>query len=180
MLPMMMWVILGGFSFEVDWLNLVMSKVYQRTAQPLVEYIFTGGKATCFAYGQTGRGVFRDVYFLKKFNYWDKKGSGKTFTMLNEQNGLYVKAGRDIFTLLKRPENAHLAAWVSFYEIYQGHLYDLLNNRQRLHAREDGKQRVCIAGLREHEASEVSQLMQIFEFGNNARSTGGELYWGLL
>ena len=23
--------------------------VYKRTAQPLVEYIFTGGKATCFA-----------------------------------------------------------------------------------------------------------------------------------
>lgn len=23
--------------------------VYRRTAQPLVEYIFTGGKATCFA-----------------------------------------------------------------------------------------------------------------------------------
>ena len=92
--------------------------------------------------------------------------------MLDEQNGLYVKAGRDIFALLKRADNSHLAAWVSFYEIYQGHLYDLLNNRQRLHAREDGKQRVCISGLREHEASEVSQLMQIFEFGNNARSTG--------
>jgi dihydrodipicolinate synthase/N-acetylneuraminate lyase len=28
--------------------------VYRKTAQPLVEYIFTGGKATCFAYGQTG------------------------------------------------------------------------------------------------------------------------------
>jgi len=28
--------------------------VYARTAQPLVEYIFEGGKATCFAYGQTG------------------------------------------------------------------------------------------------------------------------------
>lgn len=29
--------------------------VYKKTAQPLVEYIFTGGKATCFAYGQTGK-----------------------------------------------------------------------------------------------------------------------------
>ena len=26
-----------------------ISKVYRRTAQPLVEYIFGGGKATCFA-----------------------------------------------------------------------------------------------------------------------------------
>ena len=32
--------------------------VYSRTAQPLVEYIFSGGKATCFAYGQTGRKIY--------------------------------------------------------------------------------------------------------------------------
>ena len=92
--------------------------------------------------------------------------------MLNETDGLYVKAGRDIFDLLKRSENSHLLAFVSFYEIYQGQLYDLLNGRQRLHAREDGKQQVCITGLREIETHEVEQLMKVFEFGNNARSTG--------
>ena len=96
--------------------------------------------------------------------------------MLNGTDGLYVKAGHDIFDLLKRPENAHLTALVSFYEIYQGHLYDLLNGRQRLHAREDGKQQVVIVGLREIEASEVEQLMRVFEYGNTARSTGISLF----
>jgi kinesin family protein 2/24 len=100
--------------------------------------------------------------------------------MLNGTDGLYVKAGRDIFNLLKNPENSHLAAWVSFYEIYQGHLYDLLNNRNRLHAREDGKQQVCIGGLREIEANEVEQLMKVFEYGNNARSTGEWFLCGCL
>ncbi|KAJ2325097.1 hypothetical protein GGH92_010528, partial [Coemansia sp. RSA 2673] len=32
------------------------TQVYERTAKPLVEYIFGGGNATCFAYGQTGSG----------------------------------------------------------------------------------------------------------------------------
>jgi Kinesin motor domain len=32
--------------FDADCSN---EDVYRRTAQPLVEYIFTGGKATCFA-----------------------------------------------------------------------------------------------------------------------------------
>ncbi|TPX63285.1 hypothetical protein SpCBS45565_g06716 [Spizellomyces sp. 'palustris'] len=136
-------------AFDADATN---DDVYKRTAFPLVEYIFSGGKATCFAYGQTG--------------------SGKTFTMLDEKDGLYVKAGRDVFATLKQPQYAHLAAWGSFYEIYQGHLYDLLNARKRLYAREDGKQQVCITGLTEHEVSDVDQLMQIFEYGNNARSTG--------
>ena len=99
-------------------------------------------------------------------------GSGKTFTMLNETDGLYVKAGRDIFDLLKQSDNSHLKACVSFYEIYQGQLYDLLNARQKLHAREDGKQQVCISGLKEIDTSEVEQLMKIFEHGHNARSTG--------
>ncbi|KAI8855034.1 P-loop containing nucleoside triphosphate hydrolase protein [Chytridium lagenaria] len=131
-------------AFDSDCTN---DEVYRRTAWPLVEYVFSGGKATCFAYG-------------------------KTFTMLDEKDGLYVKAGRDIFAMLKSPEQQHLYATVSFYEIYQSHLYDLLNARKRLYAREDGKQQVCIVGLQEHEVSDVEELMKIFEFGNNARSTG--------
>ncbi|KAI9340405.1 P-loop containing nucleoside triphosphate hydrolase protein [Zopfochytrium polystomum] len=135
--------------FDCDASN---EEVYKRTAFPLVEYIFSGGKATCFAYGQTG--------------------SGKTYTMLDEKNGLYVLAGRDIFAMLEKPEYSHLTAFVGFYEIYQSHLYDLLNNRKRLFAREDGKQQVCIVGLKEYQADNVETLMEIFDFGHNARSTG--------
>lgn len=56
---------------------------------------------------------------LKLFDPSGQTGSGKTFTMLDEQNGLYVLAGRDIFKLLKLPEFSNLVAFVSFYEIYQ-------------------------------------------------------------
>ena len=136
-------------AFDADASN---EEVYKRTAQPLVEYVFQGGKATCFAYGQTG--------------------SGKTFTMLNGTNGLYVLAGNDIFNMLKKEEYSHFSAWVSFYEIYQGHLYDLLGNRKRLYAREDGKQQVIIKGIQEYEVNNVNRLMQIFEHGHTARSTG--------
>ncbi|ORY91826.1 P-loop containing nucleoside triphosphate hydrolase protein [Syncephalastrum racemosum] len=135
--------------FDYDAKN---DQVYQRTAQPLVKYIFGGGKATCFAYGQTG--------------------SGKTFTMLDPQYGLYVLAARDIFNMLKQPEYEHLSAWIGFYEIYQGQLYDLLNNRKKLFAREDGKQNVVIVGLKEYVIKNVNDLMQVFEFGSQARSTG--------
>ncbi|KAF9095052.1 Kinesin-like protein kif24 [Mortierella sp. AD031] len=126
--------------------------VYRRTAYPLVQYLFEGGKATCFAYGQTG--------------------SGKTYTMLDGKQGLYVLAARDIFDKLKCPENSHLSVYIGFYEIYQGQLHDLLNERKKLHAREDGKSSVVISGLREYEIVNVEGLMQVFEYGNNARSTG--------
>ncbi|KAI9480983.1 MAG: P-loop containing nucleoside triphosphate hydrolase protein [Benjaminiella poitrasii] len=126
--------------------------VYERTALPLVHYIFKGGKATCFAYGQTG--------------------SGKTFTMLDSNRGLYILAARDIFNMLHKPENKYLTAWIGLYEIYQGQLYDLLNDRKKLYAREDGKNNVIISGLREYPIDNVDKLIQVFEYGSSVRSTG--------
>jgi hypothetical protein len=126
--------------------------VYERTALPLVHYIFKGGKATCFAYGQTG--------------------SGKTFTMLDPKRGLYILAARDIFAMLRKPENSHLTAWIGLYEIYQGQLYDLLNERKKLFAREDGKNNVIISGLKEYPIDNVDKLIQVFDYGSSVRSTG--------
>ncbi|KAJ3389947.1 Kinesin-like protein kif24 [Lobulomyces angularis] len=99
-------------------------------------------------------------------------GSGKTFTMLDTTHGLYAMAGRDIFALLAQPENKNLAAWVSFYEIYQGHLYDLLNSRKRLFAREDGNKQVQISGLQEVEVTSEKELIKVFDTGSGTRSTG--------
>ena len=92
--------------------------------------------------------------------------------MLDPHHGLYVLAAHDIFHLLSKPEYAHLTASVGFYEIYQGQLYDLLNQREKLTARDDGNKNVVIAGLREHAIADVDQLMSIFEYGNQGRTTG--------
>lgn len=101
--------------------------------RPLVSETFKGAKTTCFAYGQTG--------------------SGKTHTMMgkaNEVPGLYLMAAYDIMDqLVNFPE---LCIEVSFYEIYCGKLYDLLNNREHIVCREDGKQKVNIVGLTERPA----------------------------
>ncbi|CAO3628581.1 unnamed protein product [Mucor hiemalis] len=142
-----------GFTFDdVFDSDETNEKIYQRTAQPLVKYVFDGGKATCFAYGQTG--------------------SGKTYTMLDPKLGLYVLAARDVFSMIRSPQYEHLSAWIGFYEIYQGQLYDLLNSRKKLFAREDGKQNVVIVGLKEFVIKNVEDLMQVFEYGSQARSTG--------
>ena len=61
---------------------------------------------------------------------------------------------------------------VSFYEIYCGKLFDLLNKRSLIHAREDAKQRVKIQGVVEIPAGSVEELMSIIKFGLNERTTG--------
>lgn len=129
-------------------------EVYFYTAKPLVNAIFRRKHATCFAYGATG--------------------SGKTYTMMEKTSGIYVLAARDIFTFLALPQFASLGLFanVSFFEIYGGKLFDLLNNRQRLHAREDAKGVINIAGLEEKRILSVEELLQSIDYGLNSRSVG--------
>ncbi|PHT31678.1 Kinesin-13A [Capsicum baccatum] len=60
----------------------------------------------------------------------------------------------------------------SFFEIYGGKLFDLLNDRKKLYMREDGKQQVCIVGLQKYRVSDVDMIKEIIDRGNATRSTG--------
>ena len=140
-----------SFNFDLAFDETVSNEqIYLQTVRPMIEAAFHKIKVTCFAYGQTG--------------------SGKTFTMMGNRRqipGLYLLAVYDIFTLLQNYKGYSI--WVSFYEIYCGKLFDLLNERKILTAREDGKQNICIAGLKEED---INILMQIIEYGLNIRTVG--------
>ena len=133
--------------------NATNEQIYLSTVRPMIEAAFHKTKVTCFAYGQTG--------------------SGKTFTMMGNTKqipGLYLLAAYDIFSILQNYNN--FSIWVSFYEIYCGKLFDLLNDRKVLTAREDGKQNIVIKGLIEKNVLDLNFLMQIIEYGINARTVG--------
>jgi hypothetical protein len=51
-------------------------------------------------------------------------------------------------------------------------LYDLLNQRKKIFAREDGKQHVIISGLEEIKVNSVEMLMKIIQMGDLQRSMG--------
>ncbi|KAJ8490965.1 hypothetical protein OPV22_012686 [Ensete ventricosum] len=129
--------------------NVSNEEVYHETVEPIIPAIFQRTKATCFAYGQTG--------------------SGKTYTM----QPLPLKASQDILRLMHhtyRNQGFHL--YVSFFEIYGGKLFDLLNDRRKLCMREDGKQKVCIVGLQEYIVSSLDTIKDLIEKGNATRSIG--------
>ena len=143
-----------AFNFDLAFdENVTNEQIYLQTVRPMIEAAFHKTKVTCFAYGQTG--------------------SGKTFTMMGNKKqipGLYLLAAYDIFSLLQNYQN--FSIWISFYEIYCGKLFDLLNERKILTAREDGKQNICIAGLTEKNVTDLNILMQIIEYGLNCRTVG--------
>ncbi|KAG5478193.1 hypothetical protein CUR178_04907 [Leishmania enriettii] len=125
--------------------------VYQRCCLPLIDTVFSYGNATCFAYGQTG--------------------SGKTYTMLGSQKepGLYAIAAREIFA---RANSINAAVYVSFYEIYGRKIFDLLNNRQRLFAREDAEKVINICGLSEHQVTDIQEIFDVITAGSAYRAAG--------
>lgn len=136
--------------------------VYRFTARPLVQTIFEGGKATCFAYGQTG--------------------SGKTHTMggdfsgraQNASKGIYAFASQDVFFLLSQPRyrSQDLDVYVTFFEIYNGKVFDLLNKKAKLRVLEDGKQQVQVVGLQEKQVSCSEDVIRMIEMGSACRTSG--------
>ena len=122
--------------------------IYQCTIEPTLPLLLKGGIVTCFAYGQTG--------------------SGKTFTM----KGIQDDAIDSLFYVfnnnnLKKKFNF----FVSFFEIYSGLLYDLLNNRNKVTALEDKNQKIQIYGLEEKQVNSPEEMKKIIDFANTVRTT---------
>lgn len=93
--------------------------IYDSAVGPHVEFILNKGIVTCFAYGQTG--------------------SGKTFTM----RGIQQAVIHDLFKFAStKYKSMGLKFYLSFYEIYGGRCYDLLNKQNKLNVLEDKNQNV--------------------------------------
>ncbi|XP_055490889.1 kinesin-like protein KIF2A isoform X2 [Leucoraja erinacea] len=136
--------------------------VYRFTARPLVETIFDRGMATCFAYGQTGSGKTHTM--------------GGDFTGKNQDcsKGIYALAARDVFLMLKKPNyrKIELQVYATFFEIYSGKVFDLLNRKTKLRVLEDGKQQVQVVGLSERDVKCTEDVLKLIEVGNSCRTSG--------
>ncbi|XP_010608443.1 kinesin-like protein KIF2C isoform X2 [Fukomys damarensis] len=147
------------FAFDETASNEV---VYRFTARPLLQTIFEGGKATCFAYGQTGSGKTHTMV-------GDLAGKGQ-----NASKGVYAMASQDVFLLKNQPRyrNLGLEVYVTFFEIYNGKLFDLLNKKAKLRVLEDGKQQVQVVGLQEHLVSSAEDVIKMIDVGSACRTSG--------
>lgn len=84
--------------------------------------------------------------------------------------GLYLLASYDVVNLLNQYEDLEL--YLSFYEIYCGKLYDLLNNKEIVQCREDAKQKVNIVGLTEKQIINFEDIMKFISVGLLSRTCG--------
>eukprot|EP01084_Bolivina_argentea_P308823 534093_1 len=126
--------------------------VFNTTARPIINYIFKGYNATILAYGQTG--------------------SGKTHTMMGnlshkKQYGIIAKTFDDIFSRIWNSSNNYqFSLSLSFLEIYNNELFDLLPNNQKLNKCKirDGKDdKIFVENLNEISISSLKQAFQLIQ-----------------
>ncbi|XP_062964378.1 centromere-associated protein E isoform X2 [Cynocephalus volans] len=127
----------GSKSFNFDrvfYSDETTKNVYEEIAAPIIDSAIQGYNGTIFAYGQTA--------------------SGKTYTMMGSEDSLGVipRAIHDIFQKIKKFPDREFLLRVSYMEIYNETLTDLLCGTQKMKPliiREDVNRNVYVADLTE-------------------------------
>ncbi|XP_058424772.1 centromere-associated protein E-like isoform X4 [Diceros bicornis minor] len=127
----------GSKSFNFDRVfhsNESTKNVYEEIAVPIIDSAIQGYNGTVFAYGQTA--------------------SGKTYTMMGSKDylGVIPRAIHDIFQKIKKFPDREFLLRVSYMEIYNETITDLLCDTQKMKPliiREDFNRNVYVADLTE-------------------------------
>ncbi|RMB97861.1 hypothetical protein DUI87_25339 [Hirundo rustica rustica] len=128
-------------------------EVFEHTTKNLIDGFLNGYNCTVLAYGATG--------------------AGKTHTMLGspEDPGVMYLT---MMTLYKRmdqiKEDKTCDVAVSYLEVYNEQIRDLLVSSGPLAVREDGQQGVVVQGLTLHQPKSAEEILQMLDYGNKNRT----------
>ncbi|CAM6046476.1 unnamed protein product [Sphagnum compactum] len=134
--------------------NTAQQEVYNISTAELVEGVLQGKNGSVFCYGATG--------------------AGKTHTMLGtvQNPGVMVLALKDLFAKIKKHsrDGDHVVR-LSYLEVYNESVRDLLSPGRPLVLREDSKQGIVAAGLTQYQAYTADEVMTLLQRGNLNRTT---------
>ncbi|XP_036735112.2 centromere-associated protein E isoform X5 [Manis pentadactyla] len=150
----------GSKSFSFDRVfhsNETTKNVYEEIAVPIIDSAIQGYNGTIFAYGQTA--------------------SGKTYTMMGSEDylGVIPRAIHDIFQKIKKFPDREFLLRVSYMEIYNETITDLLCDTQKMKPliiREDFNRNVYVADLTEEVVYTSEMVLKWITKGEKNRHYG--------
>ncbi|NXY78369.1 KI18B protein, partial [Glareola pratincola] len=128
-------------------------EVFQHTTRDVLDSVLNGYNCSVFAYGATG--------------------AGKTYTMLgSEKNpGIMYFTMEELYKRIKaKKEEKSCEVLVSYQEVYNEQIHDLLEPKGPLSIREDPEKGVVVQGLSFHQPKSAEQLLQMLANGNKNRT----------
>lgn len=162
-------VVVDDYGFTYDYAfdtATTQEEIYDKCVADVISKVTAGYNCSVLMYGQTG--------------------SGKTYTMGTDYRasggngtspGIIPRALNDLFESILDAEACNWSVEVSFLEIYNESVYDLLTDRKSrepIQIREHGKV-VMLPGLVRREVKTPAEALQCLEQGCCTRSTGATL-----
>eukprot|EP01051_Picozoa_sp_SAG22_P019071 SAG22_NODE_3404_length_1731_cov_3.185662_1_plen_292_part_00 len=151
------------FSFDHCFWNCAQDVFYDVTAKPVVDDVLKGFNGTIFAYGQTGAG--------KSFSMF---GPGLAFgsdEMDPKLGGIIPRANFQIFAALEQmPPEIEVSFKVSFVEIYNEQIQDLLNQENKNLKIVERPSGVSMQAVTETKVLSAGDLFAVIETGNANKS----------
>ncbi|KAL8169784.1 UNVERIFIED_CONTAM: Kinesin-like protein kif18a [Gekko kuhli] len=133
--------------------NSSQLEVFEHTTKIVLDGFLNGYNCTVLAYGATG--------------------AGKTHTMLGspEDPGVMYLTMVELYNSIDRmKEEKHCALAVSYLEVYNEQIRDLLVNSGPLAVREDPQKRVLVHGLTLYQPKSAKEILQMLDYGNRNRT----------
>nr|XP_020027014.1 kinesin-like protein KIF18B isoform X2 [Castor canadensis] len=127
--------------------------VFQHTTHSILDNFLQGYNCSVFAYGATG--------------------AGKTHTMLGREGdpGIMYLTTMELYRRLEaRQEEKRFEVLISYLEVYNEQIHDLLEPKGPLAIREDPDKGVVVQGLSFHQPASAEQLLEMLTRGNHSRT----------
>ncbi|XP_074080444.1 kinesin-like protein KIF18B [Macrotis lagotis] len=128
-------------------------EVFQHTTHSILDGVLQGYNCSVFAYGATG--------------------AGKTHTMLGREGdpGIMYLTTMELYRRLEaRRQEKQYEVLISYQEVYNEQIYDLLDPKGALAIREDRDKGVVVQGLSFHQPTSAEQLLEMLTRGNRNRT----------
>ncbi|XP_003387534.1 PREDICTED: kinesin-like protein KIF18A [Amphimedon queenslandica] len=128
-------------------------EVFETTTKPILDGLLDGVNCSVFAYGATG--------------------AGKTYTMLGneEEPGIMFLTTMELYRRIERLKSVKICdVAVTYLEIYNETIRDLLEPSGALAMREDGRCGLVVSGLSQHQPKSAEELLQMLADGNKNRT----------
>ncbi|XP_011223964.1 kinesin-like protein KIF18B isoform X2 [Ailuropoda melanoleuca] len=127
--------------------------VFQHTTHSVLDSFLQGYNCSVFAYGATG--------------------AGKTHTMLGREGdpGIMYLTTVELYRRLEaHQEEKRFEVLISYQEVYNEQIHDLLEPKGPLAIREDPDKGVVVQGLSFHQPTSAEQLLELLTRGNRNRT----------
>ncbi|XP_060138321.1 kinesin-like protein KIF18B [Zootoca vivipara] len=133
--------------------SATQAEVFENTTKEILDGVLNGYNCSVFAYGATG--------------------AGKTHTMLGSEKepGIMYFTMEELYKQIEaRKEEKHCEVLVSYQEVYNEQIHDLLEPKGPLAIQEDPEKGVVVQGLSYHQPKSAGQLLEMLRRGNLNRT----------